>query len=137
MDTLVFGSLNVTLLRNSKSYFCFILVSEFSQTKQLIILIRFVIYISLTSFRKIFAEHQRQNSHQFNQNVQTWARSIFHRITYRVTHYGCFMNLTSFFHHLPHISHQTCLYIFFSVIPSTSSIRGRDSHLDSTCYCAR
>ena len=67
------------------------------------------------------SDNQRNNRHQFDQNVHRRTRSVLERITHCITRYRCFVWLRFFVEHLA-VDHYTLFERLLGVIPCTTGI---------------
>ena len=68
-------------------------------------------------------KNQRQNSHQFDQDIQTRTTSIFEGVSYCVSDHSRLVDLSSFLDYLSIDFHHSCFNILLSIVPCSSSIR--------------
>lgn len=81
---------------------------------------------------ELATEDQRDDGHQLDKDVESGSRSILEGISNSVSDYSCLMDISSFADHVSVVVlHSTAFDVLLGVIPSTSSVSSRNSHLHS------
>ena len=81
---------------------------------------------------EVFTEDQGQDSHQLDQDVETGSACIFQGISHCVTDHCCCVDFGSLLDGLSFfVLEESCLDIFFGVVPGSTGVGWRNGHLDS------
>ena len=95
---------------------------------------------------EVLAEYQRKDSHELDKNVQTWTACVLQRVTNCVTDHSCFVDIWTFSHFFHRYSalliffflfHMSTFDVLLGVVPGTTRVTGRYSHLHSRYNSAR
>jgi hypothetical protein len=83
-------------------------------------------------FREFAAEDQRDDGHQFDQDVEGWAGGVLQRIAHCIAHHCRFVDFASLADHVAKvIMHGAALNVLLCVVPGTSGVSGGNSQLNS------
>lgn len=87
---------------------------------------------------ELAGEHQRQDGHQLDQNVQSRSRGVLQGISDSITDNSGLVDITSLGNLVALlVNHGSTLDVFLGVVPCSTSVGSRNGHLDSTHNSSR
>ena len=83
-------------------------------------------------------KNQRNDGHQFDEDVKGRTRCVFERVAYCVSNHCCLVDIRALSHNSSSIvPHGSALYVLLGVVPGTACVSSTDRHLNSAHYSSR